>query len=105
MIEDAFQYPAGEPPKPIPPTADVSKDQLVPSARIHRYTELVRGRLVIVVPCCGRKARLKRFGHRTVHLILCICQTAYATELFDENDGGYAALLTVEEIEYVRTRR
>lgn len=105
MIEETFQNAVGETPKPIPPTADVSKGQLVPGVRIHRYTELVRGRLVIVVPCCGRKARIKRFGHRTIHLILCICETAYATELFDENDGGYAALLTVEEIEYVRTRR
>jgi hypothetical protein len=30
---------------------------------------------------------------------------AYAAEIYSENDGGYAAVLTVEEIDYVRTRR
>jgi hypothetical protein len=103
MIEEVFRDPVGEPTRVIPPTAGVNEDQLAPGARIHRYTELVRDHLVLLGPCCGRKARIKRFGRRTLHLIL--CWTAYAAELFDEGDGGYAALLTVEEIEYVRTRR
>lgn len=115
MIERLFEEQKGIPPRPISANEpDIPREQLRPGVRIARYTEVVsrrkqgygtRALLLIEVPCCGRTAELEDFCNNSIHLILCVCGVAYGAEIFDENDGGYQALLEVEEIEYVRTRK
>lgn len=97
-----------EPPPPFRtgPTRDVTLDELVPGAIIARYTEPSRGhRLKTRAPCCSRPLRLHGYDIlEPVQQAGCgPCGTLYLVELHDEQDGGYLAIFTVQDLRLVTT--
>ncbi|MFC9977024.1 hypothetical protein ACFVH6_39605 [Spirillospora sp. NPDC127200] len=100
----------GVPPKPIAASETVTRAQLKPGAVIARWSENpydgpddVR----VKAPCCDRLFVVAyEYAGVNLYLLLCtFCQIAYQVDVIDDGDGGFSALLTVEDIPFITTRR
>ncbi|MFC4906645.1 hypothetical protein [Actinomadura gamaensis] len=63
--------------------------------------------IVVKAPCCDRLFHLQyEYAGANLYLLLCIfCQIAYEVQVIDDGDGGFSAVLTVEDIPFITTRR
>lgn len=85
---------------------DVPRQALIPGVRVRRYTDSTSSDSVDVsVPCCGRRARLPIQPTRETVVACPFCSLVFRAVLIDENDGGYAAILTVSNQTFVLARR
>jgi hypothetical protein len=105
---------AGRPePDVVGAAEDVPVKELVPGARVRRYTEQVDIRddglttvLDVPVPCCDRQARVEHSTQERDTVVACpFCSLVYRLLLIDENDGGFAAELVVTDQVFVLARR
>lgn len=88
----------GDEPIGIGPDRDVRREELRPGVVVRRYTEPLADRPAVHVPlpCHEAQGLVIALSWAGLTTGICrVCSTAYDVDVFDENDGGHGALLTV----------